>query len=194
MNQLIKHMTGPILWMGVSSFILHPSSFAWADGGTVRLYQRVGNYRLAVFTSPNPFRAGPVDISVLVQDPATGECTPDADVSVRLHAHGSGRMVEYRASSEAATNKLFRAAVFELPEAGAWDVAVFVRGPQGPARVEFQLEAGEALPPWLDLWPWYTWPALAVALFSLHQILTRRRPARAAQPRRLPPWPAASSL
>ncbi len=140
----------------------------------MRLCQRAGNYQIAVFTSPNPLRAGPVDVSVLVQDSTSGECAPQAEVTVRLTAHGSGQVLEYPATAEAATNKLIRAAVFELPEAGGWHAEISVQGPQGPASVRFQLEASDALPRWLDLWPWYTWPALAVAFFGLHQHLTRR--------------------
>jgi hypothetical protein len=175
MKRLIDNVVRAMLWtLGISSPILHPSSFAWADGGTVRLCQRAGSYQVAVFTSPNPFRAGPVDISVLLQDPTTGEFTPEAEVIVRLTAHGSGQTLEYPATSEGATNKLFRAAVFELPEAGWWDAEVSVKGRRGPASVRFRLEAGEVLPRWLDMWPWYTWPALVVVLFGLHQILNRR--------------------
>lgn len=179
MNRLIQNVARRMVWvLGVSSLILHPSSLVRADGGTVRLCQRAGSYQVAVFTSPTPFRAGPVDISVFVQDPVTGECRPEAQVTVRLTARGSGQTLEYPATSEAATNKLFHAAVFDLPEPGWWDVEVSVKGPQGPASIRFQLEAGEVLPRWLDLWPWYTWPALAVALFGLHQMLSRRpRPA-----------------
>ena len=168
------------MWPGVrllllSSLILRASSLARADGGAVRLCERAGDYRVAVFTIPTPFRAGPVDVSVLVQDAATGECTAQARVALRLTAHGSGRVLEYPATSEAASNKLFRAAVFELPEAGWWDVDVFVDGPHGSARARFQVEAGEAPPRWLDLWPWFGWPALAVALFGLHRVLAGRR-------------------
>jgi hypothetical protein len=146
---------------------------ARADGGAVRLCERAGDYQLAVFTTPTPFRAGPVDISVLVQDPATGECTPQAQVTLRLTAHGSGRVVESPATSEAASNKLFQSAVFELPEAGWWDVEVFVDGPHGPAHARFVVEASAAPPRWWDLWPWIGWPAVAVALFGLHKVLVR---------------------
>jgi hypothetical protein len=139
------------------------------------LCERAGEYRLAVFTEPAPFRAGLVDVSVLVQDAVTGECVPEARVSVRLTARGSGQVLEYPATSAAASNKLFQAAVFELPEAGWWDVEVAVDGPQGAARVRFPVEAGESPPRWLDLWPWFGWPALAVALFGIHQVLVRRR-------------------
>jgi hypothetical protein len=141
----------------------------------VRLCERAGGYQIAVFTSPTPFRAGPVDVSVLVQDAATGECVPEARVTVCLKAAEAGHVLEYPATVEAATNKLFRAVEFRLPEAGWWDVAVAVEGPHGPALIRFGVQADEPLPRWLDLWPWFGWPALAVALFGVHRILVRRR-------------------
>jgi hypothetical protein len=90
--------------------LLH-SSLARADGGDMRLCERSGNYQLAVFTAPAPFRAGPVDVSVLVQDAATGECMPQARVMLRMTAHESGRVLEYPATSGTASNKLFHAAL-----------------------------------------------------------------------------------
>ena len=45
---------------------------AHADGGQVRLTQRHGDMQITVFTSPSPLRAGPVDVSVCIQDAATG--------------------------------------------------------------------------------------------------------------------------
>jgi hypothetical protein len=140
----------------------------------VRLREQAGAYQVTVFTSPTPLRAGPVDVSVLVQD-AAGQCVPEARVTVRLTARGTGEVLEYPATAEAATNKLLRAAVFELPEPGWWDVEVAVEGPQGPARLGFGVEADDRPPRWLELWPWFAWPALAVALFGLHQVLVRRR-------------------
>jgi hypothetical protein len=133
----------------------------------------VGSYQVAVFTSPAPLRAGPVDISVFVQDPQTGERMPAAEVRLRLTAHRSGQTLECLATSAAATNKLFQAADFELPESGVWEVEVAVQGPHAPASARFQFEAAEPLPRWLDLWPWYTCPGVVVALFGVHQILTR---------------------
>jgi hypothetical protein len=147
----------------------------------VRVRERSGNYQITVFTSPTPFRAGPVDVSVFVQDAATEECVPEARVMVRLTASASGQVLEYPATAEAATNKLFQAAVFRLPEPGRWDAEVAVEGARGPACVRFELDAAEPLPRWLDLWPWFGWPALAVALFCAHRALVRRK-ARQGQP------------
>jgi hypothetical protein len=147
-----------------------------ADGGTLRLRERAGGYQVAVFTSPAPVRAGPVDVSVLVQDAATGEVVPDAQVVVRLTTPGTEDVLEQAATAEPATNKLFRAAVFQLPAPGRWDVEVAVDGPDGPASLRFDVQAADAPPRWLDLWPWFTWPALAVTLFAVHRLLVRRRP------------------
>src|SRR5438094_524539 len=86
---------------------------ARADGGMVRLSQRQGGYQITVFTAPTPFRAGPVDVSVLVQDAATGEALPQAQVTVWVAPRGRrGAAVSYAATSEAATNKLLHAALF----------------------------------------------------------------------------------
>src|SRR5262245_62779881 len=85
MKRLLTSMIGYLL---VSSLILHPSSLAWADGGVPRLSERVGGYRVSVFTSPTPFRAGPVDVSVLVQDADSGEMLPEVRVIVRAVPRG----------------------------------------------------------------------------------------------------------
>jgi hypothetical protein len=173
----MDHRIRPIVMLALLSYLIfHPSSLARADGGAVRVRQRAGGYQIAVFTSPTPFRAGPVDVSVLVQDDATGECVPGAQVTVRLKAIEDGRILEFPATTAAATNRLFHAAVFELPEVGRWDVEVAVEGPHGRALLRFGIEADGPAPRWLELWPWFTWPALVAALFGLHQLVIRRRP------------------
>jgi hypothetical protein len=145
-----------------------------ADGGTPRLSERQGGYVVTVFTAPTPLRAGPVDVSVLVQHAATGEPVPEAKVFLRLAPRGRpDEVLVYSATTEAATNKLLRAAVFELPGPGRWEAEVAVEGPQGPARLRFDVEAAEPLPRWLALWPWLAWPAGVIVLFVVHQCLVR---------------------
>jgi hypothetical protein len=160
-------LAGP--WCGV----------AWADGGTIRLSERRGDYRITVFTSPIPLRAGPVDVSVLVQDADTGEAVTQADVGVRAAPRGRvGVGVYHAATTAAATNKLFRAALFELPEPGWWEIEVAVDGPRGAAQVRFEVAAAEPLPQWPALWAWIGWPAAAVLLFAIHQVLVKRKSGR----------------
>ena len=118
--------------------------------------RRRSGYQITVFTAPTPFRAGAVDISALVQDASTGNPLTDVGVTVRMTR--SGRPALESGHTETATNKLFRAAQFELPEPGRWSLEVSVQGPRGPAVVRGELEAAEALPKWHALWPWIGWP------------------------------------
>jgi hypothetical protein len=164
----------PIVISLVLSFVMaHPSLIAWADGGALRLRQKAGGYDIAVFTSPTPIRAGTVDVSVLVQDAATDEFVPDAEVTVCLNVPGTDSILRYEATEDAATNRLFKAAVFKLPWAGSWNVQVAVRGPHGLGQVAFAINADDRLPRWRECWPWFAWPAVVVALFGAHRALAR---------------------
>ena len=154
------------------------AAIACGDGGAVRVLQTSGEHQIAVFTSPTPLRAGPVDVSVLVQD-SSGNVVNHVDVIVVAKAHSaSGPSVRTPATSAAATNKLLRAAKFNLPTAGLWNFEVLV-GLHGntPASVAFQAEVAPPRPRWQSFWPWFTWPVAAIALFVLQQAL-RRRPTK----------------
>jgi hypothetical protein len=146
---------------------------ARADGGLLRLAGKQGRYQISVFTAPTPMRAGPVDISVLVLDASTGDLVTQARVMVRMTKAGHAAL-ENPATIEAATNKLFRAAQFELPEPGRWELRVEVEGLHGAAVIGGEIEAAEPMPRWREMWPWIGWPALAIVLFCIHQILARR--------------------
>lgn len=144
-----------------------------ADGGTLRFSAVQGGYRISVFTAPSPFRKGPVDISVLVQDGATGEPDPSARVSVRMTKSGEPTL-SYPCTVQAATNKLFRAAQFELPASGRWEIEVRVEGSHGVATIGGDVNAAAALPRWQELWLWIGWPAGAVVLFVIYQVIVQR--------------------
>jgi hypothetical protein len=139
----------------------------------VLLSGKKGSYQITVFAAPTPFRAGPVDISVLVLDVSTGDPMTQVQVTVRMTKSGR-RALEYPATSESATNKLLQAAQFELPEPGSWTLEVQVQGSKGQAVIGGELEAAERSPRWLELWPWIGCPALVVALFGIHQVFVQR--------------------
>ena len=167
-----------------SSFILHPFAFilsilllpslAAADGGALRLSEEKDGYRIAVFTTPTPLRAGPADISVLVQDAATGEPASGVQASIKVQRHdGRHEALYQRATTQAATNKLYYAATFDLPEPGWYSVEVSIIGAKKTTNAGFDVEAAEPLPPALTVLPWVGWPLLAIALFVIHQLLVR---------------------
>jgi hypothetical protein len=138
------------------------------------LSEKRDGFLITVFTAPAPFRAGPVDISVLVQDALTGEPEPAPQTRVTVRMTNPGQLaLEHPATREAATNKLLHAAQFELPEPGRWQLEVEVEGVHGLAVIGGELEAAAPLPRWRELWPWIGWPALAIGLFGI-QVIARR--------------------
>jgi YtkA-like len=159
-----------------TSVALCSSSALWADGGAIRLSQRQGNYQITVLTTPTPLRTGRVDISVLVQKAGTGELVSDEQVAIKATQRGhAGGAISHMATAEAATNKLFRAADFELREAGWWDVEVAIDGPLGNEHARVAMEVAPPLPKWLALWPWFSWPVLVVVLFGVHRWAVRAK-------------------
>jgi hypothetical protein len=162
---------------GISGCLLLPiwCAAAAADGGSMWMSGRQGDYHISVFTAPTPFRAGPVDVSVLVQDASTGNPLTQVQVKVRMIKPGRPAL-EYPATSETATNKLLHAAQFVLPEPGAWNLEVQVQGSQGLAVLAGDVQAAKALARWQEIWPWFGWPMLAIVIFCLHHVLERRFP------------------
>jgi hypothetical protein len=149
---------------------------ALADGGTVRLSETKDAYRITALTSPNPLRAGPIDVSVIVQDAATGDVLPEVKVDLRLASREQPSIVrQFAARCGNAANKLYHSAVFDLPLPGWWNVEIGIDGPRGTAHARFEVEAADRLPRWLSLWPWFSWPALVVALFAVQQAFAVNR-------------------
>ena len=140
--------------------------------------------------------AGPIDISVLIQDAQSGRVCTDATIEVELGSLDPPALVlTQTATADAATNKLFKSALFDVPHAGPWKVRVFLRDPQIPIdsateqtphdvpAAEFELAIAPPLPAWFDLAPWLGWPFAAIALFGVHQWLAAKSN-RATQRRR----------
>src|SRR5882672_5958460 len=149
------------------------SSRAQADGGLVALHQEVGRFVVTVFTAPGPLRAGPVDISVLVQDRASGQPVLDGEVFVRLKMEGATTLVE-RATREVAQNKLLYAALMNLPEAGQWELEVTIKQGEETASILGQVSAAGPTPFWLSYWRGLLLPPIVIAVFALNQRLKRR--------------------
>ena len=156
-------------------------ALADADGGQIRLSEQHGNHQITVFTSPTPLRAGPIDLSVLLQDTTTNQTISDASVTIELiSANKSLPPIHAAATTAAATNKLLQAALVDLPAPGPWQVRVecIPATNQKPIVTAFTIEAAPPLPRWLSVWPWFTWPFAAVLIFAVHRTLVARRQSR----------------
>src|SRR6266853_1690135 len=98
----------------------------FADGGTVQLRKQVGEMVITVFTTPAPLSAGPVDISLLLQNRNGLEPVLDANVSLLLRSDASGAEIQARPTREQAQNKLLYAAPVTLVDPGNWQVTVTI--------------------------------------------------------------------
>ena len=104
---------------------------AFGSEGAVQLRKQAGPLLITVFGSPAPPSAGPVEISLFIQDRNTLESVSDADVSLILRAEASGTQIRAKATPQQARNKLRYAAPVNLAESGKWriDVTARRRGP-----------------------------------------------------------------
>ena len=95
-------------------------------------------------------------------------------ITVQMHDNHSAALYQ-RDTTQAATNKLYYAATFNLPEVGWYSVEVSIVGALGETQVCFDVEAAEPLPPGLVMLPRVGWPLLVIAIFVVHQLLVRWR-------------------
>lgn len=154
----------------VAIALLLSAPTARGDGGAVRLRQTEGRFVVTVFTAPTPLRAGPADISVLVQDRDTNEPLLDAEVLIVLTPlDQDGAALRGAATRALATNKLLYAVVMDVPSAGAWDLRVTVRRGHEAATVAGQMTFAAAVPPLLAHWPYLAFPPVAVLVFVVNQ-------------------------
>ena len=119
----------------------------------------------------HPCGVGLADISMLVQDAETGRPLPGCrDRTDRLSSPAPATATPYRATTEAATNKLFQAARLDLPTpgAGTWKW-MYPFQPQG-SRAHSRSKSRMRPPPWLEMSPWFGWPLLVIGAFVFQEM------------------------
>jgi hypothetical protein len=157
------------LFLAVSSML--GSVIARGDGGIVRLHEASGPFSVTVFTAGDPLQAGPIDVSVLVQDRQTGAPMLDATVKLAIQpVFGTGPAVFTLATSEQANNKLLKAARITVP-GGSYAVSVSLSKGHQEAVFVANLRIVAANPRVSTIWPLLIIPPFAIALFALHQML-----------------------
>jgi hypothetical protein len=151
----------------------------FADAGAILLREQTGAIRITVFAAPAPLRAGPADISVLVQDASSGEPLLDATVRLRLSLPGEGQTL-LPATHVNATNRMLYAAPVVLQKEGRWRLEGDVRARS--QNTHFQTDVIVLPPegPLITWWPYFALPAAAILLFTVNQHLKRRARSRGA--------------
>jgi hypothetical protein len=143
---------------------------AFADGGRLRASEDAGEFRIAIFTAPEPLFAGRADVSVLVQDRTSGEAVLDADVTLELLGPGGAESVV--TAGRHARNRLFYGAEVELAP-GAWIAAARVRRGASEAVVRAPFEVRDSRRAAV-VWPYLSIPPCAVVLYAANRGLRNR--------------------
>lgn len=171
----------------IPALLLAFATFAFADGGGVLTQEIVGPYRVTLFGSPLPLRAGPADLSVMLQDARTGEAVLDRAVTIKVDAAaepGSAAWVPpccsmktdagtVAATHAAAQNKLLYAANVLLPASGRHDVTIRVG--DGEEFLRTRVDVAAPLAPPATYWAFLAFPPLAIVGFALNQRIRRRK-------------------
>jgi hypothetical protein len=163
-----------------ASCVLFAAAIARGDGGALIAEGPAGPFEISVLASPAPLRAGTSEWSVLVRRASDGKVALDASVEIVLtidaaeSAHSDSAKPR-RASRSLSANRLLHTAYLELPVHGSLDAEVRVLEGQQVGRLSFEVAVAPARSPLEQQWRSFALPPMALALFTIHQMLVHRR-------------------
>lgn len=130
---------------------------------------------VSLFTTPESLAVGPADLSVMVEEQASGKVLLDADVVITLTAEDARTApVVAHLSHAHATNRLLEDAVIQLPHAGRWRAVIRVSEAGREASASTVLTVANYSARRGTVWLFAILPICAVALFAWVQVAKRR--------------------
>jgi hypothetical protein len=158
----------------------------YGDGGAIIARQTIGGLQLTVFASPAPVRAGPVDVSVLVQKGEKPILDASVDISWKANSASSADWLPPCCTMESPTegipalrghsnNQFLYSAIVPIKATGPSVLRIRVVEAEREVLLSCDLDVRRPLPPLLTFWPWLAFPPIAIAGFVLHQRLSRPR-------------------
>lgn len=157
----------------------------WADGGVVLDRATLKGLDLTVFASPVPLRAGPADISVLVQESGKGTPILNARVEVAWSA-APDAFPEWMppccsmktgdsiaATSGHSQNKMLYSAMVPIKSSGPSKLLIKVEHEGTVVTLPCEITARSAPAPLVAYWPFLAFPPVLVAGYTMHQRLSR---------------------
>ncbi len=147
----------------------------FADGGMVRLHREAGDLAITVFTSPTPLAAGPVDISVLLQNRNGLQPVLDAEVFLFLRESSTGTELQCHPTRQNAQNKLLYASPLVFSGPGKWELTVTVERNGQLIGVGGLLDVAPAPGKKASYGAYIAFPPAIIALFAVRERLIRRK-------------------
>jgi hypothetical protein len=170
----------------------------YGDGGTVITRQTIDGLLVTVFAAPAPLRAGPVDVSVLLQKGEKPVLDALVDISWQANAASSADWLPPCCTMESGTekipalrghsnNRFLYSGIVPMKTAGPSVLKIRVLEGGREVLLSCDLDVQRPLPPLLAFWPWLAFPPVAIAGFVLHQKLSRPRQRSASRSLDAPP-------
>ncbi len=101
---------------------------AYGDGGTMLLHQDAGAFTVTLFAAPRPLQVGAADLSVMVQDRASGDILLDPMIDLTIVSEtGNAMQQTVRLAKGQASNHLLQAATVHFSSAGKWRVMLLIQ-------------------------------------------------------------------
>jgi hypothetical protein len=163
-----------------------------ADGGTIQFQGDAGPFHVTVFTLPPILSAGPIDVTVLVQDRSKLSPVLDAKVTLNLTARSdfgleedawlppscslnkSALLTGILAKLNHGENRLLYGALVQIPNSGSWQLRINIERDDEIESIGTLLEVNPPASPPLAYWHLFILPPLGVLGFLLNQQARRR--------------------
>jgi hypothetical protein len=155
--------------LGLLAAVLLWVASAFADGGTMLLHQDAGVFTVTLFAAPQPLRTGAADLSVMVQDRASGEVLLDPTIDITV-----GPQQPVRLTRGVASNRLLQAATVDFSKPGTWRLTVLVRRGKDSAQVSTECTVEPDRSRAALVWIYVLLAVGITLLFITHQALKLR--------------------
>src|SRR5260370_2680138 len=167
--------------------VLFLARMSKADGGAIQFHAQAGPLTVTVFPLPPILSAGPVDVTVLVQDRSSLSPLLDANVTLDLTERGdrvlgkdawsppscfvnkSASLTGIPTKLNHGENRLLYGALVQIPNSGSWHLRINIQRTNETESIGTLLEVNPPASPPLAYWALFILPPLGVLGFLLNQ-------------------------
>jgi hypothetical protein len=182
-----------LLTFGLLLFLARTS---WADGGAIQFQGDTGSFHVTVFTLPPILSAGPIDVTVLIQDRSKLVPALDEQVTFDLREQATNSshreawsppacalnvplsLVGIPARLGHGENRLLYGAVVQVPSSGIWKLKINIEHNSERESVSTLLKVNPPASPPLAYWHLFILPPLGVIGFILNRTARSKSRAR----------------